>query len=284
MIQATFQKRLIHKLRVCYESSPYPLRRLVGEVVRRLPSNWRYGPVYSKFQSLVQISDYWSTDQILDYQFQELKHLISHAYSHTKYYRSIMDKLGINPDDFRRLEDIQFLPVLTRDEVRNYMEDILADNILPIDKKYVTTGGSSGKPLGFYIDKDSSIIDWALMVKQWERAGYKEGDLRLVLRGRVIQGNSKNSFLEYNPVFGELFISSYHLDESHLNSCIEIINKFRPQHFHAYPSTAMILAQYIRAEGFIRKTTAFPILALGLRELLGGTTGLPGTNLRMSNL
>jgi len=143
---------------------------------------------------------------------------------------------------------LKYLPLITRDDVRENLADLLAEDISPSYRKYGTTGGTSGKPLGFYIDKDSSVIDWAFMVTQWGRAGFQLNDRRVVLRGRVIRNSAKNRLWEYDQIHNELYLSSYHLTDENLDKYLKIIGKYRPRFLNCYPSTAMILANYLHQQ------------------------------------
>ena len=87
------------------------------------------------------------------YQLKKVQQLLAYAYEHTRYYRNLFDKNNIKPWDVQSLDDMKKIPVLTKDIVRDNLQDMISD-VIPKDKLiYVTTGGSTGKPLGFYISQ-----------------------------------------------------------------------------------------------------------------------------------
>ena len=54
-------------------------------------------PQYIKWTQFLKESDRWSLDQISDYQFSELKRVITAAYENTQGYRNLFDKNHISP-------------------------------------------------------------------------------------------------------------------------------------------------------------------------------------------
>ena len=53
-------------------------------------------------------------------QLQRLRAIIAHAYESTPFYRETMDRVGIKPEDIRGVEDIRYLPIISRAEVKEY--------------------------------------------------------------------------------------------------------------------------------------------------------------------
>ena len=45
-------------------------------------------------------------------QEEKLKKQVRHVYEHVPYYRDLMDKKGVKPEDIKTLEDIQKLPFI----------------------------------------------------------------------------------------------------------------------------------------------------------------------------
>ena len=80
-------------------------------------------------------------------------------------------------------------------KARNYPESAF---------EYVTTGGSTGIPVGFYYEKGvSRAREWAFMKTQWDRVGYRFTDRCVVLRGYII-GSAKNDTSLVGRTFEEI--------------------------------------------------------------------------------
>ena len=80
----------------------------------------------------------------------------------SKFYQKVFEQNGINPAEIKTLEDLQRIPVTTKDDLQQYNDDFIcvAKNKI-ID--YVTTSGTLGDPVTF-----------ALTEKDLERLAYNE--------------------------------------------------------------------------------------------------------------
>lgn len=225
---------------------------------------------YKTFRGMykfLQKSQYWSRDQLEEYQLQQLNRLLNHAYENVPYYRRVFDERGLKPKDIQDSRDLQKLPYLTKEIIQNNINDLKARNFPEKKFEYVTTGGSTGFPLGFYYEKGvSRTIEMAFMKTQWERVGYRFRDKCVVLRGNVVKSADKGKFWE-SAMFGRwLILSSYHMTDESLPKYIDRILKFKPKFIQAYPSAITILARFMKENNI----TSFPTV----KALLLGSENL----------
>ena len=66
----------------------------------------------------IRSEPYRPRPQILERQFLRLSRLLATAEAHVPYYREMFRSLGIHSRDIRNLDDFAFLPVLTKDIIR----------------------------------------------------------------------------------------------------------------------------------------------------------------------
>jgi phenylacetate-CoA ligase len=217
---------------------------------------------------LLQSSSTWDRGQQYAFQLAELKSILSFASRHVPYYRRLFREIGCTPGDFKSLEDLRQLPLLTREMVCNLGTELLAHATPANSFKYSTTAGTSGKPLGFYITHDASAREWAFMLKNWERAGFRPTDKRVVLRGRLIRTRNGRGLWEHDPVNRALYVSSFDLSNANLGACMDAITAFRPDFVHAYPSSATVLAQYLERTG--KRLPSLRGVLLGSENLYSG--------------
>lgn len=202
--------------------------------------------IFSKTYEFLKKSQYWSKDELEDYQLERLSVLLRHCYDNVPYYKQIFDERGLLPTDIQDFEDLKLLPFLTKDIIKKNLHDLKARNYPKNQFEYVTTGGTSGVPLGFYYEKRvSRAIEWAFIKTLWDRVGFKFRDKCLILKGDVVESADRGIFWK-NTLFGRwLVMSSYHMTEDNLKKYIEKIRKFKPKFIQAYPSTVTILARYM---------------------------------------
>jgi len=238
-------------LKGLYKNSPYRIRQGIGYIYNTLPVSLRYriryGKIFWDTYNFLQKSQWWSKEKLEEYQLEQLSKLLNHAYENVPYYKMVFDELGLKPRNIQDFNDLRLLPYLTKQTIQNNLEDLKARNYPESKFKYGTTGGSTGIPLGFYREKGvSEAKEWAFMVTQWNRVGYKFGDKSVVLRGSVVQSANRGKFWEYDPIKNEMILSSYHMTDENLPRYVEKIRSFKPKFIQAYPSAITILARFMK--------------------------------------
>ena len=80
---------------------------------------------------------------LIKIQEKKLRVLINHAYQDVPFYQDLFNSVGIKPKDIKGLKDLQKLPILTKDIVRNNYPDRIVSKGLNIAKCHSqsTTGG-----------------------------------------------------------------------------------------------------------------------------------------------
>jgi phenylacetate-CoA ligase len=205
---------------------------------------------YKKTYALLRESRRWSREELTAHQARALSRLLDHAYRNVPYYRRVFRERRLVPGDIRSPEDLRLLPYLTREDLQNNLPDLKAQNYPESAFEYVTTGGSTGIPVGFYYEKGvSRAREWAFMKTQWDRVGYRFTDRCVVLRGHVVDTAASGNYWR-RALFGRwLIMSSHQMTEETLPDYVDRIRRFKPRFIHAYPSTAVILARYMREQG-----------------------------------
>jgi phenylacetate-CoA ligase len=207
-------------------------------------------PAYFRTYNLLKKSQWWDRRRLEEYQLRQLGRLLEHAYNNVPYYRRVFDERGLKPAHIQDLDDLRKLPFLTRDLVRDNLKDLTTEGYPPGRLEYVTTGGSTGVPLGFYYEKGvSRAREWAFIKMLWGRVGYNFRDRCVIIKGNVVSGADRGQFWE-KTLFGRwLVLSSYHLTDENMPRYIEEIRRFRPRFIQAFPSAISILARYMKKNG-----------------------------------
>ena len=84
--------------------------------------------------------------EIQELQWTQFKRLLQHAYDHCAFYRRKLSAIGMVPADVRTPDDIAHVPTTSKEEIQEWMHDLIADNVAaPLIKDM--TGGSTGSPM-----------------------------------------------------------------------------------------------------------------------------------------
>jgi len=232
-----------------YERAPQPLRSLAGRAYRALPAALRYGPAYARFQEEARAVESWDDAAIRAYQTQAVKDSLMVA-ARAPLYAARFAEAGVNPGAFESLEQLADYPCLSKTDLISNRESLVNPDVVAAQRLLVTTGGSTGVPVGFYLQKGiSRPKEQAYLEAQWSRRGYTVGDRVAVIRGAVTSSRSDGGISYLDATRNWLVLSSYHLTQVRLPEYVRLLNDFRPKHLHAYPSAALMLAKGMAEAG-----------------------------------
>lgn len=243
-----------------YQKLPLNLKSAIGSVYRFLPAGLKWGKSYTQFKSLVNDSESWDYEKMWEYQFVQLKRTLNNAAEFCPYYKRIFLENHFNVQKMRGPEDLESCPLLNKEILLQNKEELVSRDFPKSQRLYITTGGSTGVPVGFYLQKGvSRPKEQVFLETMWKRAGYEDGDRLVVIRGHVTDSKSKGQIASYDPTRDWLMLSSYHLKLDRLEEYLEQIEKFKPDILHIYPSAALLMAQYLAKSN---QTFRIPIKAL----------------------
>ena len=232
-----------------WERCPAPLKRVAGPVLERIPPGALLGAHFRRQRSFIERAQWWSAERSREYQTLRLRELCTHASQRSPYYRELFQAAHFDPRDLRGPEDLDGIPLLDRETLRDRLAELCATNVVAGNVDYVSTGGSTGGPLWFYINSERSSFDYAHLTAGWARVGFTLGTPLAVLRGRVIQPDADGLYHEYDPLLRHHYYSSFHLNSDKLARDVRHIRSIGPCFIHAYPSSVAALERYMRSAG-----------------------------------
>ena len=124
-------------------------------------------------------SEVWTMDEIKEYQLNKLKELVEIAFLNSDYYKIKFNKLNLKPSDINTLEDLNKLPIITKEDLITYNTEIHTN--LEASKVYdASTSGTSGASLKFKREEKADSFNRASIfrgyswygVKPWESNAY----------------------------------------------------------------------------------------------------------------
>ena len=173
-------------------------------------------------------------------QQKRLRKLVRRAYR-IPFYRKRFDAAGVRPGDIRRAEDLARLPVLTKDELREWMSreqkkakyrDWIVD----------TTSGSTGKPLSILF----SPKEKAYMKANWLRVmmccGYNPftGKTMSRINAHDERSGRRESFIQRFGILRHEYVDQYAPEPD----VIDAINRSKPDFLYMNKTELMRLVLY----------------------------------------
>ncbi|OUL63838.1 phenylacetate--CoA ligase [Flavobacterium sp. AJR] len=117
-----------------------------------------------------------SLEEIKVFQEQKLVELLTYISQNSPYYKDLFEKKNIDVSTIKTLEDLQLLPVTTKEDLQNNNDDFLC---VPVSKiiDFATTSGTLGDPVTFGLtDADLDRLAYNEAIS-FDCAGIKEGDI-----------------------------------------------------------------------------------------------------------
>jgi len=214
---------MIEGLKNFADKIPYPLGRIMGYA----PMGIRLGSHYQNFSKLIDVSD----SLIRRIQIEKIKNLIDFAGNQTLFYRNFFNEHGILSNSINSFKEYEKLPIVQKSDLQKFALDDRGVRRLALKRS--NTGGTTGQPLDFYLEKTAYAREWAHMHAIWAMLGYRYTDEKITIRGK----NIGSKFYKYNFNQNEFLINAYAPLEENLNACRELIIKRNIQWIHGYPSS-----------------------------------------------
>lgn len=173
----------------------------------------------------------------------KLKEILIYSYENVPYYKKLFDKCKFNPYEMTSIVDMNCLPFLSKDIIINNFDDLKSNE--DINCYVAATGGSTGKPLKVLLDTKSIYEEKAFIYNYWAELGYDYKKSKTITLRGVEFGNK---IYKANPIDNQIILSPFRLNKDTLPKYIKIINKFKPEFIHGYPSAIYNLCKLINAE------------------------------------
>jgi phenylacetate-CoA ligase len=229
-------------------SSPYFIRFAMINLYGYLLARRRFGNKFEEYFEFFEKTQWQTPEDIKKFQMSKLRQIIEIAYRKVPYYRRLLSKYGLTPDDFHEIDDLKKLPTLTKQDIRGNFHDLLNEDIknISITKDY--SSGTTGQKLEFYLPKELAFnVNYSLVYRSYSWAGIHLGDKRVTIGARLFA--KKTPYWIYNKAENQLLLSIHHLNEETVDSYIEKIKQFSPVFIQGHPTGISFISQRMVQSG-----------------------------------
>lgn len=202
-------------------------------------------------------SQWWSREQLDAFQAERLRAFLRRACDKVPYYRDVFERAGISPSDIQSSRDLRKLPFLDKGTIRANVDRIKARGAVGLTR--YNTGGSSGEPLIFYLDKTRKSHDVAAKWRATRWWGVDIGDQELVVWGSPIELKSQDhARFVRDRILRSHLLPAFEMSAANLDRFVSIIRRMRPKMLFGYPSCLSLIASHALERGI-------PMTDLGIR-------------------
>jgi phenylacetate-CoA ligase len=216
------------------------------ESVFKRRQTWRYWKELERTQWL-------PADELRRLQFESLRRLITHSFTHCPYYRAVWQERGLEPGRLRHPDDFLAWPLVNRDIIRAHRLEMRSQlpGVRLIDK---ATGGSNGTPLQFDIDPQSYEWRNGIWFRGYAWAGAEPGTKQLWLWG-VPLGKTPSWKLRrerwYSRLYRRYTLNTFEFSDDRLEEFLAKHNRYRPDVVVAYTNPLFSFAQLLEEKGLV---------------------------------
>ena len=185
-------------------------------------------------------------------QWRALIRLLQSAYDSSGFYRQRFDRAGVHPSKIATPSDLQAIPPLTRDDIRNHLSEIRSQRFRTEELLPAATGGTTDTPVPIRRSVDSvrekAAIQWRF--NAW--AGHFPGNKVFYLWG-ARQDYSENPSWRWRlydrHLMRRMYAPTSLFNEAVLESYRQMMNDFRPRIVYAYPTPLALFCEYLKSCG-----------------------------------
>ena len=210
----------------------------------RRPQLIRY---YNEFEK----TQWLPFEQLRDMQEEQLRNLIAFAYTQVPYYARLFNELGLKPADITGIQDLEKLPILTKQTIKQDWPKFAPRNIGQLRHIVRSTGGSTGTPLTYRMSAEDYERGVALLYRGWGYGGYRLGDSVAVIAGSSLMPTTGSTVRKkvQDYLLNKQSYSSFGMSADTLLRYVHSINRFRPRFIRGYASAIYHFAKFTASSG-----------------------------------
>lgn len=259
--------------------------RLAGSLVFPL---WamRDHPGFASFRRQIERSQYWPAERLQEWQQQRLIELLRHAAAVCPFYRRRFHEAGLDPERGMEQGEWQRLPLLTKRDIQIHGAQLEAADFPAADRLRNQTGGSTGSPLQFWVDRRRFATRMASTHRHNAWCGHQPGDRMAVLWGARLDAVSERGWrtrLREKLVDRMSGLNTSSISPEDWKRFLGELGRLRPRFLLAYARAAVAFADFVLEQGitdvrFEAIITSAEVLDAGQRRRIETALGGPVFN------
>jgi phenylacetate-CoA ligase len=207
----------------------------------------RNHPAYAKYLREFERNQYLHPEELRALQLRRLRQQLIHAFRYIPYYRNKMAEAGLTPLDIQSHEDLRLLPILTKRQLQDYQDSLVATDVPESERVRNQTGGSTGSPLQFYVDRERFDSRMASTERHNAWAGLRPGDWYAHLWGSRFDVGDKpdpNPAWRQKLLYRNLTLHTAAVSDEAMEEYVHVLRRYRPRFMLAYAQSAVLFAEF----------------------------------------
>lgn len=206
-------------------------------------------PSFTRYRAEFEETQFWTAAELRRLQLTHLRNLLAHAHERCPFYRDRIIAAGLKPENLENLRGIEMLPRLTKRDIQDHGAEMMARDFPESERARNQTGGSTGSPLQFYVDKERFDSRMASTHRHDAWAGIFPGDWLAYLWGarldQIATGGAWN-WLRNEFLYRRIELNTSVITEQDWDSLIGRCRRKKPRAMLAYAQSAVLFARHLR--------------------------------------
>ncbi len=195
----------------------------------------------------MQRTQWLASERLQEVQEQRLRALLRCAAANVPYYEDLFGDLRLDVDSLRRSADLQRIPFLTKEIIRQNLER-MRNRKAPRAQKF-STGGSTGAPLIFLLGRTRVSSDVAARMRAESWFGATPADPEFAIWGSPVELSKQDRLREFRDrVLGTRLLSAFEMSSETMTRYLDEIERQGCRRVFGYPSSIALLCEHARRE------------------------------------
>ena len=267
---------------------PLPLEeslRVPDQIVRNL-----FEPAWDLYEGSIRLRTLrplrriqWQTpDQIQASANSKLIAMVCHAAATSPFYQERFTEAGIDPTKVSSIDDLQNLPLLTKDDIRAYTDQIISGAYSKPDLVPAKTGGSTGVALQVYCDRKGVEKRAAAALRSDEWSGWQIGQPLAAIWGNPPTPKTLKNKLRRLLKDRIIYLDTMKIDDQAIDTFLAEWKAMNPGMLYGHAHSIFILCENLKDRGFTLNPQGIVATSMMLiepeRRLIEEVCGIPVTN------
>lgn len=201
-------------------------------------------------------------------QEKKLRAIVRHAYDNVTFYHRLFESRGIQPRDIESFDDLKKLPVVTKRDVQENVDDMISSRVDLSKCVRMKTSGSTGVPLTVVKERGYLNFQHAVSLRQSLECGERLRDKVAQIRWTGSASAQERAHNPKRPFYEKLgFLRNEWIlaDRVPLEGIVSFMSNYKPDVVVSYPALLQLIAERMR-------NTIHPRLVFSTAEILGKQT------------
>jgi phenylacetate-CoA ligase len=173
---------------------------------------------------------------------RRLRALIKHSYETVPYYRKVFNERKLKPEDIRSPGDLTKLPVLTKQDVKTHVDEMISTKYGLENLEERRTSGSTSIPLRYYRNEEIEVYIHASRIRFLKWMKLREDDVSAYLGPPGMERRPPK-------VPEPLCLYTWEITPEKFENLIENIRTYKPKALWGFASGINLLTWYCEEQG-----------------------------------